>query len=391
MLHPPIHERIRETDSTRTHICRVQTNNRQTSLFKRRDQVRVLAELVHDHRSHAQPRADTHDLIDDVILRPLLMHPQLIPSHINQIEPVSTTSDNNRHRLPQTCPRIHRNHRRPGDHVRLFNHVGFPHARRKHTLTHGVDPLTQHLGAEHALGIRLHGRQQLALRQTRMPKRRVRLRPTVTIVNRTTRNRRPLEDPQRLVTQSTQVIGSRIRTSQLVRITQRRVRRSPKMLQNNRLTIASIRSRPHLRTRPRQRCVRQRRPRLPRLMLTQLIQNHQIARQATTTTTRRRLHLVVRTRHQLERLLARIQTHDLNLRSQLRHTLRHLNGAPPNVLSDIKILRATHNQRRATIQIHAPQRQHLHDRRLAVLTRHQQQHVLETELPRRNNLERVDQ
>jgi hypothetical protein len=197
----------------------------------------------------------------------------------------------------------------------------------------------------HSGSVRRRGDRALGDRVTQ---RRVRLRPAVTVIGCRTREapttRRSRASRRRRGRRSSIVVGDRtsgdVLGVQAVRVAQRGVRHLAQVAQDDRRRVPAFDSAQiWARIRASHRGLRDRAPRVPRLVLAQLVDQDQIARQSTAAATVRGLDLVPLAGAQLQGLLAVGLVDALDLGCQVRDILSDVDCALPYLLGDVEVLR----------------------------------------------------
>ena len=168
------------------------------------------------------------------------------------------------------------------------------------------------------------------------------------------------------------------------------MRHLPQVAQDDARRVARVGQRQDQRLSLRHRRLRDGAPRIPRLMLAQLVQHDQVAREPTASATVRSLDLVPGARGELKGLLAVDLDHAPQQLRQLLVVLYEIDGALPHLFGGLKILRSAEHQR-PTPDDHEPQRQDLREGALAVLPGHEHDHRAEPQAAILQQLKHVDQ
>lgn len=125
-------------------------------------------------------------------------------------------------------------------------------------------------------------------------------------------------------------------------------------------------------------------------MFTQLVEQHEVSGETAAATTRCRRDLVPLARVEAQCLLPIGAVDMLDELSKLRDALGDLDRTRPLLLGDVERLRCADDER-CPLGVHAPQGEHLHQRRLTVLAGDEQQDGLETVGAVRVQFERADE
>ena len=209
-----------------------------------------------------------------------------------------------------------------------------PRALRERANGHDVDPLAHALGAED--GLRVGGLSSLQGRLLdRVPERRIRLSPPVTVRGGPPRRGRVLDQAQGVTAGSGQV---RVVSVDAVGVTERQVRLLPKAHQHDGRVITGVGQAPGLRLGARHHGLGDRAPRVPVRVLAQLVEDNQVGGQATPGLTVAGLDLVPFPGLKVEGFLAVDLVDVLDGGGQFGHGLCDVDAAAPQLLGDVEVL-----------------------------------------------------